>query len=200
MIDLRNKKCLSTTCTTAAKCPHLRGYCAKCFKLKFPEEYKYNARVKESAVVDFILKCFPGRAWVCNKTVNGGKSRPDIIIDMETYWIIIEIDEDQHKIYTKEKEQKRIKALLVDTEFRPVCLIRINPDSYKTDGTTVPSCWKKNNKTTVCELVHPEEWAARMEVLRVHVFKALTEGPETEEHIQTVKLFFDGYIANDDVI
>jgi very-short-patch-repair endonuclease len=59
------------------------------------------------------------------------KYRPDFVIDCLTHFIIIEVDENQHKSYQHECEQARMINLSQGFGGAPVIFIRYNPDSYK---------------------------------------------------------------------
>src|SRR6185369_17866233 len=91
---------------------------------------------------------FPGLSWLLDKRIPDGCSlrRPDLVLDMGSYVIFIEIDENQHQFgYTC--QNKRLCELWQDAGHRPVIFLRFNPDSYVDDeGRKIPSCWKTNAK------------------------------------------------------
>ena len=59
------------------------------------------------------------------------KRRPDGLIEYELFSIIIEIDENSHKSYEDICENKRLMEIYRDLDFKPLRVIRFNPDSYK---------------------------------------------------------------------
>lgn len=58
------------------------------------------------------------------------KYRPDFIIDLGSMCIILEVDENQHKSYACECEEKRMLQLYQDFGGIPLVFIRYNPDDY----------------------------------------------------------------------
>ena len=59
------------------------------------------------------------------------KYRPDFVIDCITHFIVIEVDENQHKSYEQTCEKARMLNLAQGFGGAPVVFIRYNPDSYK---------------------------------------------------------------------
>jgi hypothetical protein len=56
--------------------------------------------------------------------------RPDIVIDGGTHFVVVEVDEHQHKNYTENRDARMLsiqKALSLPTTF-----VRFNPDEYRT--------------------------------------------------------------------
>ncbi len=71
--------------------------------------------------------------FIYDKIVQDGCSskRPDFIFDLESGFLIIENDENQHKSRTCECEQTRMIQIHQDHGGSPVHFIRFNPDKYK---------------------------------------------------------------------
>lgn len=65
-----------------------------------------------------------------------------MLLDCYTHVIDIEIDEDQHKRYDKECDDKRSMEILNDLRC-PIVFIRFNPDTYVAKKGRVISPWKK---------------------------------------------------------
>ncbi len=59
------------------------------------------------------------------------KYRPDFIIDLGSICIILEVDENQHRSYPCECEEKRMMQIYQDFGGVPLVFIRYNPDDYK---------------------------------------------------------------------
>ena len=78
---------------------------------------------------DYLL--YNRKVWGCPKAY-----RPDFLYisyqNSECWFIILEIDEDQHKSYDKVEELNRIKVIAHTLQDR-CWIIRYNPDSYKVD-------------------------------------------------------------------
>lgn len=74
------------------------GFCVFCF-ISNPDNFDTplirNHKPKEIAVADSITEMFPDFTWILDKRVKDGCSRrrPDLLLDMATHLIIIEIDE-----------------------------------------------------------------------------------------------------------
>ena len=93
--------------------------------------------------------------------------RPDLLLDMGSHIIIVEIDENKHSGYDCSCENKRLMEISQDLQHRPIVFIRFNPDSYKNqDGVLIKSCWKLN-KTGVITIITSKrsDWNTRLEIL-----------------------------------
>lgn len=145
MIDVLSKKCKTHLCNTRIENKY-KGYCLRCFIYNFPEsELIRNYGTKESKIVEFIKKNFKELNITYNKQTGGcSNRRPDILIDCLTHVIIVEVDENQHKVngYTPECDKTRINELFTDFADRPIVFIRFNPDGYKINNKKYPSCFE----------------------------------------------------------
>ena len=79
-------------------------------------------------------------------TVDGGacgRERPDFVYETPTHFLVVEVDENQHRGYTRECETTRM--INISQSFgMPTIFIRFNPDRYKPpDGQTQ---WTKTNR------------------------------------------------------
>ena len=71
--------------------------------------------------------------------------RPDLLLDLGSHIIIVEIDENKHTNYDCSCENKRLMELSQDLQHRPIVFIRFNPDDYTNqEGEKIKSCWKLN--------------------------------------------------------
>jgi EsV-1-7 cysteine-rich motif len=118
MINVVSKRCVGQegTCMTLVKCNY-RGYCLHCFMHTFPNEpVLRNYKTKEKVVVDRIKSHFPDFVWRHDKVVECGVSRrrPDLLLDVGSHVLIIEIDEDSHESYDCSCENKRLMQLSMD--------------------------------------------------------------------------------------
>ena len=164
MQDVQNKYCL--LCPVRAG-QRYKGYCYRCFIYMFPDSsILRNHKTKERHVADFLRAEFPEYTLVLDQRVNGGCSnrRPDVLLDMGEYVIIIEIDENQHQDYDCTCENKRLMELFQDCGGRPMAMIRFNPDKYyNASGHSVPSCWGNNGKgLCVVKEKCKTDWAKRL--------------------------------------
>ena len=151
-----------------------------------------NYKTKEKDVVDRIIQTFTNFTWVADKKVQDGCSRrrPDLLLDMGSHIIIVEIDENKHTDYDCSCENKRLMELSQDLQHRPIVFIRFNPDDYTNqDGILVKSCWKLN-KLGIMQITKTkqEEWEERIETLKQQI-QYWIENP-TEKTIETIELFY----------
>jgi hypothetical protein len=120
MYDFTSKKCSNCGLFEVRRKPDLCSYCNL-------DRYK---KTKEMKVVDFLNK--NNIEFIHNKSVGYlcGNFKPDILIDCNTHFIVVEIDEDQHKQYTKECEFARMSNIYLANGL-PTIFIRFNPDDFK---------------------------------------------------------------------
>ena len=151
-----------------------------------------NYKTKELEVVSTITQTFKTFDWVADKRVQDGCSRrrPDLLLDLGSHVIIVEVDENKHTDYDCSCEHKRLMELSQDLDHRPIVFIRFNPDSYiNQDGTTVKSCWKLN-KLGVMQIMKTKEreWIHRMECLKQQI-QYWIDHP-SEKTVEIVELFY----------
>lgn len=156
--------------------------------------YLINYRLKEKIITDEIIEYLKeyNIEPIINKTVSGGSSRyrPDILINKETYNIIVEIDEHQHRRY--KKNTQRNKQLYKDLNELPLIIIRFNPDKYITNRKTKKSVFGKDRLTRIYHVTCPHQYKIRMNILKSKIEECLKNKPETNNIIEH-KLFFNGY-------
>jgi len=77
-----------------------------------------------------------------NKKINGCSARPDFGYNLATHWLLLEVDEHQHGIpyrhYAgyKPKEEFQRMCDLCAAAYKPVVILRYNPDAFQIDGKT----------------------------------------------------------------
>jgi hypothetical protein len=149
-----------------------------------------NYKTKESATVDFIKQTYSDFHWVADKRVTDGCSsrRPDLLLDLGSHIIIVEIDENKHSGYECSCENKRLMQLSQDLHHRPIVFIRFNPDAYKDeDGKHISSCWKLS-KLGVMSVSKKREWIMRLECLKSQITCWIENS--TEKTVEIVELFY----------
>ena len=141
-----NPSCACIDCKSVfvGKRSNCHPLCQACFCNTYPDHEKSTLyKIKERYLRDDLRVRFPDKDinMIFDKAVDGGcsKKRPDVLIDLLLYSIIIECDEGQHKNY--ECENKRTMQLFEDLENRPLILIRFNPDSYIENNKKVEGCF-----------------------------------------------------------
>jgi hypothetical protein len=185
--------CKSIWCETIAN-PKYENYCVYCYINLFPEkEITVNYKTKEKLVVDTIKQCFPDFTWVHDKKVQDGcsKRRPDLLLDLGTHVIIVEIDENKHKNYDCSCENKRLMELSQDLQHRPIVFIRFNPDEYiNEEGELIKSCWKINSKGIMSIVKSKQnEWNDRLDNLKTQIQYWINN--PTEKTIEVIQLYYN---------
>jgi hypothetical protein len=186
--------CKSSWCETYGN-PKYENYCVPCF-VNNPENQTKplmrNYKTKETDVVNRIKQTFTDFTWVSDKKVQDGCSRrrPDLLLDMGTHIIIVEIDENKHTDYDCSCENKRLMELSQDLQHRPIIFIRFNPDDYTNqEGILVKSCWKLN-KLGVIQIIKTKEkeWEERIHILKQHIQYWIDNS--TNKTIEIIQLFY----------
>ena len=194
MIDVKNKSCKSSWCSTLAS-EKYDGFCFFCFINLFPhKQVSRNYKTKEFAVVEYIKSNFTQFNFVADKIVNGGcsKRRPDLLLDLGYQILIIEVDENQHIDYDCSCENKRIMELSQDLGYRPIILIRFNPDNYIKNTEQITSCWSYNKKgIIVIKKNKLNEWNERLYILKERIEYWLNPKNTTNKTIEVIKLFYN---------
>lgn len=159
--------CKSSHCETMG-IKKYNGYCLSCCLEVCPDiEVLRNYKTKEKDVVSRITNHFKDYSWITDKKIADGcsKRRPDLLLDLTSHIIIIEIDEYKHLSYDSSSENKRIVELSRDVGHRPIVFIRFNPDTYiDNNGNKIKSCWKLN-KQGVFFIADLTEWNHRISTL-----------------------------------
>ena len=170
-----------------------KGHCLNCFIHLFPNEKNCrNYKTKEKDVVDRIRQSFTNFTWVADKKVQDGCSRrrPDLLLDLGSHIIIVEVDENKHMEYDCSCEHKRLMELSQDLQHRPIVFIRFNPDAYvNDDGLLVKSCWKPN-KSGIIQIAKSKqkEWEERMDCLHEQIQYWIDNS--TEKTVEIIQLFY----------
>jgi hypothetical protein len=190
MVDVNNPRCKTHLCSTRATGKY-DGYCLHCFMHVFPDKpVCRNYKTKEYSVVEYVKAKHP-HPWIADKITGGcSRRRPDLLLDMGSHIIIVEVDENKHTDYDCSCENKRLMELSQDLQHRPIVFIRFNPDDYTNqDGILVKSCWKLN-KLGVMQITKTKqkEWEERIETLKQQI-QYWIDHP-TEKTIEIIELFY----------
>ena len=169
------------------------GYCLICCVNLFPEiEVSRNYKTKENNVVTHITTEFPQFTWISDKKIQDGCSRrrPDLLLDLGTQIIIIEVDENKHSNYDCSCENKRLMEISQDVGHRPIIFIRFNPDSYiDSNGNKISSCWKISSKgLMIISKNKTFEWDKRIETLKEQIKYWISN--TTNKTIEIIELFY----------
>ena len=184
--------CKSSWCENSSNKKY-NGYCMFCCIQLCPDiKISRNYKTKENTVVTSIKEAFPKFTWVCDKKVEDGCSRrrPDLLLDMGTHIIIVEVDENKHTDYDCSCENKRLMEISKDVGHRSIVFIRFNPDGYKDkDGKTIKSCWICTKQgAMVIVKTKQAEWDERLKSLKTQIQYWIDN--KTEKTIEIVELFY----------
>jgi hypothetical protein len=173
MINLKHKNiiCVSPHCTEA-RTPNLNGYCSvKCYINDNIHEYVYKddsgILYKEYLLFKHLKQTYSHNI-IWNKIFCCGY-RPDFRISFDTFTLIIELDEYQHKSYDKKEEIDRIENMYYTSNI-PLVIIRFNSDTYVGNKISVRSPFTKNI------LTNEVEWTNRLQRLNDTIQKYITDG------------------------
>jgi len=151
-----------------------------------------NYKTKEKEVCDYVMQCYPQFTWVTDRRVQDGCSlrRPDLLLDMGSHVIIVEIDENKHSGYDCSCENKRLMEISQDLQHRPVVFIRFNPDGYETrSGVRIKSCWRLNALGVMTVVSNKRnEWVGRLETLKTQIQYWIDN--QNEKMVEIVELFY----------
>jgi hypothetical protein len=119
------KKGLEPKCNSCNLFPYKQSESKLCCYCDPNSKIKYAS--KELKVVSFLKD--NKIEFIHNKSVGFecGNYRPDILIDCNTHFIVIEIDENQHEGYDKNCEMARMNNIFIALGL-PVVFLRYNPD------------------------------------------------------------------------
>ena len=184
--------CKSLLCETRA-IKKYENYCMPCF-VNNPENAdklpSRNYKTKESDVVNYIKKTYFDFDWVADKKVKDGCSsrRPDLLLDLGSHIVIVEIDENKHSNYDCSCENKRLMQLSQDLNHRPIVFVRFNPDAYTdVNKNRIPSCWKLN-KLGVMSVSNKKQWNNRLETLKKEITYWIENS--SDKMVEIVELFY----------
>jgi len=169
------------------------GYCLPCVLHFHPEiEASRNFKTKEKDVVEKVIGKFPDFGWISDKKIEGGcsKRRPDLLLELGSHIVIVEVDENKHNTYDCSCENKRLMEISQDIAHRPISFIRFNPDSYVDEnGKKISSCWKLNGYGVISvPKTKTKEWENRLNVLFQQIDYWVNNVPD--KTIQTIELFY----------
>ena len=184
--------CKSTWCEVRG-IPKYGGYCLNCCVQFRPDiNVARNYKTKENEVVKCVKEAFPDYTWVHDKRIGGGCSRrrPDLLLDLGTHIIIVEVDENKHDDYDCSCENKRLMEISMDLGHRPVVFIRFNPDEYTNiEGKTVKSCWRTNKLGLMSVMKSKQtEWEERICSLKTQINYFIEN--VTTKTVEIIELFY----------
>ena len=195
MIDVCHVLCKSISGCYTRAIKKYDNHCLPCYIQLFPgKPVCRNYKTKEFAVVEFVKTEFPDYPWIADRMIYDGcsKKRPDLVLDLGSQVIMIEVDENQHKTYDCSCENKRLMELSQDVGHRPIVFIRFNPDAYFERGHKISSCWELNKLgIRTIKKSKKKEWETRLSNLKLQITYWLDEDNSTDKTVETIQLFYD---------
>ena len=152
-------------------------------------------KTKEKSVVDFVIENFSNFTWIADRRVQDGCSRrrPDLLCDMGSHVIIVEVYENQHDNYDCSCENKRLMEISKDVGHRNIVFIRFNPDKYiDKNGSLVKSCWTLS-KTGILKVpaANKFSWDSRLNSLKLQIEYWLKN--PSSKMVEIVQLYYDNF-------
>jgi hypothetical protein len=169
------------------------NYCMTCCLYLCPDiKISRNYKTKEKHVVDRIIEAYPNFSWIADKQIQNGCSRrrPDLLLDLGSHIIIVEVDENKHTGYDCSCENKRLMELSQDLAHRPIVFIRFNPDGYiDNNGKKITSCWRQTKQgVMVITTTRNNEWLERIKSLKSQI-QYWIDNP-SEKTIEIIELYY----------
>ena len=199
MMNLYAKECRSEWCNTSVYSQNkYDDYCIPCYIQLFPDKpTARNYKTKEKSVVDYVMSHFGNFTWISDKRVSDGCSRrrPDLLLDMGSHILIVEVDENQHTDYECSCENKRLMEISRDIGHRPLIFIRFNPDGYiDNKDTKIKTCWVPNKQNGILRVPpnRQKDWNNRLVVLHQQIQYWIENIPE--KTVEIIQLFYDGMV------
>lgn len=195
MIDVVNKTLYCKLCNLVRAESRLDYLCSSCFYYTNPNhERTRNHKTKENQIISDLNKEF-NNIIIQDKIISGGcsKRRPDGLIQLNDYNIIIEIDEDQHNNYSC--ENKRLMEIFKDLGNSPLTIIRINPDKYKINNNLndkikiIKSPFGITKSDGKLKVINKKEYNNRLNIIITKIKENINIIPTKE--INIIHLFYD---------
>ena len=189
MIDVVNKNLYCKLCNLIRATKKYDYLCSSCFYYTNPTHIlTRNHKTKENQIIN-DLNIELNNIIIQDKIIYGGcsKRRPDGLIKLNDYNIIIEIDEEQHQNY--ECENKRLMEIFKDLGNSPLTIIRFNPDSYKENLKTIKSPFGITKLDGKLKIINQKEYNKRfiklLEIIQYNIHNI----PKKE--INIIHLFYN---------
>ena len=187
MIDIKHKKC--HLCNLIQSTKKYNYLCSGCYYYTNPNSIlTRNHKSKENQIISDLNKEF-NNIIIQDKIIRNGcsKRRPDGLIQLNDYNIIIEIDENQHNDYSC--ENKHLMEIFKDLGNSPLTVIRFNPDAYKLDNKKIKSPFGITKSDGKLKIINQKEYNVRFNKLIEIVNANINIIPDSEFNI--INLFYN---------
>lgn len=189
MINIKDKMCqLCNLIQSRKKYDYL---CSDCYYYTNPNSVlTRNHKTKENQIISDLNKEL-NNIIIQDKRVstNEGcsKRRPDGLIKLNDYSVIIEIDENQHSNYIC--ENRRVMEIFKDLGHSLLTVIRFNPDAYKLDNKKIKSPFGITKTDGRLKIINQKEYNLRFKKLLETVNNNIKNLPDKE--INVINLFYN---------
>jgi hypothetical protein len=202
MKDNVNKQC--EVCNKVTGWIDNKKYCSGCYYELFPNS-KIGKLIayKQVTIINDLEKRlnekFNGFSFdLKDKRIPNGSSlrRPDSMKFFETFNLIIEVDEHQHRnsrYSSEEDEYSRVEELYIDGNSKDLLVIRINPDMYISNREKVSGMFLNKSQDSSGKGKRANEYERRMLELERTVCEQIflyKSKKEDLDKIKVIKLFF----------
>ena len=113
-----------------------------------------------------------------------GKHRPDFVFKLRTHWVIVEVDERQHRTMGYQCERRREMNLFNSAKGLPVIMLRFNPDSFHTGSFSARQLARLKQVTKASRDAVLLQWTRRA----IHAPHSILQNRNRFAH---VRLFYD---------
>jgi hypothetical protein len=161
----------------------------------------YTKDTVSDVQLDAVKGEYPEMEWKMDKVVEGAcsKRRGDMHVDLGYLYLIIEIDENQHRGYTELCDKRRYHDIAHDVYSssgeRPIVFLRFNPDEYtEKTGKKVSTPWKRL-KTGLWSISRDRviEFIDRTDILTSRINYYLDEDNIPSAPITVETMFYNGH-------
>lgn len=187
MIDIKHIMC--NTCNLVRPQVKFNNMCSGCYYYMNPDAIlTRNHKSKENQIMSDLNKKL-NNIIIQDKIISNGcsKRRPDGLIKLNDYNIIIEIDENQHNDYSC--ENKRLMEIFKDLGNSPLTIIRFNPDAYKLDNKKIKSPFGITKIDGRLKIINQKEYKNRFNKLLETINYNIKNIPHKEFNI--INLFYN---------
>ena len=143
-----------------------------------PAKPKYQPLSKQKFIIDRIKLIF-GKHNPKEEVISSSGRRVDLLFDVGSHIVILEIDENAH--FDRKDEKEREQDIQNDYKGFPIILIRFNPDEYKGESAIIV----EGDRVFPNNLI----WAKRFSELEDHLEEALDE-KTPKQNFKVIKLFY----------
>ena len=190
MINVKHKRCILCNYIRANR--KYKPYCFGCYQHLFPEKANGLYVSKEREIKKILKLTFLNIDFIHDSKIICGctNRRPDFVLDLFNRVFIIEVDENQHKKYDTNCDNKRTVELYQAYNNRPLTILRFNPDKYIDNNNYLHNPLINIISTKKVNYTYIELYRLNMFIATIRFI--LGNDYKEEKMINIIKLFYDG--------